>query len=151
MRVLSGELNDVCEYNGDVYAVIDNKIGVIDETIDTENGNQITAILNGKMITPPRRNLLVKQRSFYAKNLIYGAGVLQIGKKVVPLSWLSSSDKAIFDAGEAIVDTTDAIAGESYCRWRKAGGGGCKILQPSLLVNSGAIELMNLDFEYVEV
>lgn len=149
VRTFEHQLNDVCEVGNQVYIAYGNKIAKLDDTTDKDDGKQIMCSLFGKDSVPSRRFIVIK-RSFMAKNLIPGELNFTVGKRTENISF-SASSPDIYNNTDDIMGNTNDIMGNGFTEFRDMGGGGNKSVQTSVLVKSGAIELRQLDYDYVEV
>jgi hypothetical protein len=150
VRTMSHTLNDVCCVGPRVYVAYGNKIGVLDSSVDTDDGVQIqTAITSGTKIAS-KHSILVMSRLFVSQNIIEGVGTIKCGKKVRNLSFDTGSTYA-YDATGYAYDATEYAYQDPYTRSYKVGGGNNKSVNVEILVQNGAISLREMHYEYLEV
>ena len=150
VRTMTHSLHDVCCVGALVYVAYGNKIGVLDSSVDTDDGVQIqTAITSGTKLAS-KHSILVMSRLFVSQNIIEGTGTIKCGKKIRNLAFSADSTYA-YDATGYAADATGYAYQESYTRSYKVGGGNNKSVQVEILVQSGAISLRELHYEYLEV
>jgi hypothetical protein len=151
VRDFSYEVNDLMELDGKIYIAYYNKIGILDETLDTDDDNQIeTVIMGGNKLTS-KHTILVMNRNFVCNNILPGQGIIQCGKKPKPITFQAGSTDIYGDADDIAGSTSPIDVGNAYTRSYKVSGGSCKSVQPLLHVETGAVSLKTFDYKYLEV
>ena len=178
VRTLAHDLSDVCAQANNVYIAYGNKIGVLDDSLDTDDGQQIVTRIKGRNKVASRHSILVMNNLFVCKNRIPGYGSLKCGKKTKTL-YFNADPTYAYDAtgyaydatGLAYVETTYAfgsaqkayyatmlayyatggVGGSEYTRKYKVGGGSNTSVQGEITVYKGAISLVDFHYEYLEV
>lgn len=149
-RTFTNQLHDVCAVGSTVYVACGNKIGVLDSSIDTDDGVQIqTSIVGGNKLTQ-MHSILVMNRNFVSYNLIDGYGTIQCGKKPIDITF-SANSPTVYGNTDDVYGNTDYVYADAYTRSYKVGGGSNKSVQISVLVQKGAISLRQFDYQYLEV
>lgn len=150
VRSMTYPLHDVCCVGRLVYVAYGNKIGVLDGSVDTDDGVQLqTAITSGTKLAS-KHSILVMSRLFVSQNIIEGYGTIKCGKKLRNIIFASDSTYA-YDATGYAADATGYAYAESYTRSYKVGGGNNKSVQVEILAQKGAISLREMNYEYLEV
>lgn len=150
-RELAHDVNDVYDHEKNVYICYGTKIGVLDDTIDTDDGNQIkTSLVSGNRLAP-RLFILLMNYNFITNNIIEGYGTVQISDKTQKVIEFKSSDTKTYYADGKTYDDNDKLYREGYTKVYKIGGGANRNLQFKILVNKGAISIRQFDYVYEEV
>jgi hypothetical protein len=89
-------------------------------------------------------------RLFVSYNLLPGTGSIKCGKKTKTLTFTSDSPYA-YDATGYAYDATEYTYADAYARSYKVGGGSNKSVQVQILVQSGAVSLRQMQYQYLEV
>lgn len=145
-------LNDVSVVGTQIYIAYGNKIGVLDSSIDTDDGDQIQTSIIGKNQLPIKRHLMVRSKSLVTQNRISGYGTLTLGKKPPKQISFGSGDTEIYFDERYIDDADEDIFSEDITPYYKPGGGGGNDnLQYSLLIQKGAVSIRRMDYTYSEV
>lgn len=150
-RDFTYNLNGVVDLDGTVYVNYGNKIGVLDDTIDTDDGVQIkTSIVSGNRLAQ-RLFILLMNYDFVSSNIVEGYGTIQISDRTPKNVEFKSKSTKTFYANEKLFGADKKIFTEEYTKIYKIGGGANRNLQIKILVNKGAISLRQFDYVYEEV
>ena len=135
----------------EVYIAYGNKIGILDETIDTDDNVQIqTSIISGNRLAT-RQFVLIMNYNFVTHNLIPGHGTIGISnKKPKPINFSSKATKTYY-ANEKLYAAKTLMNVNEYTKAYKIGGGANRNVQFKINVQKGAISLRQLDYTYEEV
>ena len=128
-----------------------NKIGILDESIDTDDGVQIeTSIISGNRLAT-RQFILIMNYNFVTHNIINGYGTIGISKKKAkPINFASKAIKTYY-ATMKTINATSKMNTNEYTKAYKIGGGANRNVQFKIHVQKGAISLRQLDYTYEEV
>ena len=149
-RQFTNQINDVCSVGGTVYLACGNKIGVLDSSVDTDDGVQIQTAITGNNKLTQKHSILVMNRNFVTYNIIDGYGTIQCGKKPKTVTFSANSPDIYGDMNDIFGNTKD-IYSDAYTRSYKVGGGSNKSVQLSILVQKGAVSIRQFDYQYLEV
>ncbi|WP_196595314.1 hypothetical protein [Pectinatus frisingensis] len=150
VRTFSANLHAVCCVDKNVYVAYGNKIGILDNSVDTDDNNQIQTAIKGANRLASKHSILVMNRLLVSYNIIQGYGIIQCGKKIKQLIF-STNSPYIYGNTAAIYGNTDYIYADAYTRSYKVGGGSNKNVQLQIIVQKGAISLRELSYQYLEV
>lgn len=150
-RDIANNINDVICVGNDVYIANGNKIGKLDESIDTDDGKQIKmAITSGNRVAQ-RLFLLLMSYSFISTNKISGFGEIAISNKKSKAIRFEESSKKLIHATELLINAKDFLAKQEYKKILKIGGGPNRNLQIKISLAKGAISIRQFDYTYSEV
>lgn len=151
-RKLSHVLHEVVDYNKDVYMAYGTKIGILDERLDTDDGEQIqTSIISGNRLAT-KLFILLMNYDFVAHNIIDGYGNVQISNRTPKQIKFASKDERLNDEdGVLLHDYSDLLSQDEYTKVYKIGGGANRNLQIKIFVQKGAISIRQFDYNYEEV
>ena len=150
-RTFSHTLHDVVNRNKEVYIAYGNKIGILDEFIDTDDGIQIqTSIISGNRVSA-RLFLLLFSYNFIASNIISGEGFITISNKKPKRIEFKNKEIKLVDAINFLSDATEKLYQDEYTKVYKVGGSANRNLQVKIQVTKGAISLRQFDYIYEEV
>lgn len=150
-RTFSYKLHDVVDLDKQVYVAYGNKIAILDDSIDTDDGMQIkTSIVSGNRLAT-RLFILIMNYNFVSHNLIDGYGTLGISDKKAKRVNFQSKAQRIFYANDTLFTANDTLNVNEYTKVYKIGGGANRNVQFKLFVQKGAISLRQLDYTYEEV
>lgn len=150
-RAFSHPLHDVQNLDHDVYIAYGNKIGILDSSIDTDDGTQITtAITSGNMLAQ-RLFILLFNYTFVTSNKIPGYGTVEVSNKKSKGMKFDISDKRLYYETEYLYDANKPLANESFTKFLKIGGGPSRSLQIRIYIAKGAVAIRQFDFSYSEV
>lgn len=145
-------LNDISVVGSDVYIAYGNKIGILNQFTDLDDDMQIQTSIQGKNQLPVKRHLLIRSKSFFAKNLIAGNGSLKLGKKPAVQLTFSAGSPKVFGNTDKVFNNTNKVFASTTTRYYKiGGGGGNNSLQVQIIVQKGAIAIRQMDYSYSEV
>ena len=150
VRTMSYQVHDVYCVGDNVYVAYGNKIGVLDASTDLDDTTQIQTAITGANRLASQHSILVMNRLFVSYNLLPGTGSIKCGKKTKTLTFTSDSPYAYYATGYAY-DATEYAYAYAYTRSYKVGGGSNKSVQVQILVQSGAISLRQMQYQYLEV
>ena len=150
VRTIAYTMHDVCCVGDKVYIAYGNKIGTLDATTDLDDAMQIQTAITGANRLASQHSILVMNRLFVSYNLLPGTGSIKCGKKTKTLTFTSDSPYA-YDATGYAYDATEYAYSDAYTRSYKVGGGSNKSVQVQILVQSGAISLRQMQYQYLEV
>lgn len=150
VRTMAHSLHDVCSVGDSVYVAYGNKIGVLDIATDLDDDVQIQTSIVGANKLASQHSILVMNRLFISHNVLSGIGTIKCGKKTKTLVFSSDSPYA-YDAVEYAYDSIDSAYTDDYTRSYKVGGGSNKSVQVKVLVQSGAISIRDMQYQYLEV
>lgn len=150
-RKFTYSINSVVSVDKDVYVAYGNKIGILDESIDTDDGVQIeTSIISGNRLAT-RQFILIMNYNFVTHNIINGYGTIGISnKKAKPINFASKATKTYY-ATMKTINATSKMNTNEYTKAYKIGGGANRNVQFKIHVQKGAISLRQLDYTYEEV
>lgn len=117
-RTFYWQINDVMVKGNSVYVLYGNKIGQIDDTIDTDDGNSISYILISKRHTPRLKNYILENFNYTTYNFIAGSATLELSEKSYPYTF-SSTDGDIYGDTTEIYGDTSSIVSDQYSRLRE--------------------------------
>lgn len=145
------DVHDVVDVNKNIYVAYGNKIGVLDDRTDLDDGKQIeTSIVSGNRLAM-RLFVLIMNYNFVTHNLIDGYGSVQISDKTPkPVTFASKSTRTYY-ADERTFSANDKLNVNEYTKVYKIGGGANRNVQFKIHVQKGAISLRQLDYTYEEV
>lgn len=150
-RLFTHTLQDVSTVDKEVYIAYGSKIGILDESIDTDDGEQIqTSIISGNRVAT-RLFLLLMSYNFISHNLIPGHGFITISNKKAKRIEFKSKATKLFYATDPLVSATNKLFSDEYTKVFKVGGGANRNLQIKLFVAKGAISLRQFDYVFEEV
>lgn len=150
-RVFTHDLYDVVAKDKEVYIAYGNKIGILDEKLDTDDGVQIqTSIISGSKVAT-RLFLLLFSYNFIANNLISGEGFITISNKTPKRIEFKNKEIKLIEATMDLVDATDKLYQDGYTKVYKIGGSANRSLQVKVQLTKGAISLRQFDYIYEEV
>ena len=150
VRTMAYTMHDVCCVGNKVYIAYGNKIGTLDATTDLDDTMQIQTAITGANRLASQHSILVMNRLFISYNLLPGIGSIKCGKKTKSLTFSSDSPYA-YDATGYAYDATEYAYSDAYTRSYKVGGGSNKSVQVQIIVQSGAISLRQMQYQYLEV
>ena len=150
VRTMSHPVHDVYCVGDNMYVAYGNKIGVLDESTDLDDTTQIQTAITGANRLASQHSILVMNRLFVSYNILPGTGSIKCGKKTKTLTFTSYSPYAYNATGYAY-DATEYTYANAYTRSYKVGGGSNKSVQVQILVQSGAISLRQMQYQYLEV
>lgn len=150
-RKFTHGINAAVNVDKEVYIAYGNKIGILDETIDTDDSVQIqTSIISGNRLAT-RQFVLIMNYNFVTHNLIPGHGTIGISnKKPKPINFSSKATKTYY-ANEKLYAAKTLMNVNEYTKAYKIGGGANRNVQFKINVQKGAISLRQLDYTYEEV
>lgn len=150
-RSFTHDIHDVASVDHDVYIAYGNKVGILDESIDTDDGEQIqTSITSGNKLAQ-RLFLLLMNYTFVTSNKIPGYGSVTISKKKAKAVSFDVSEKRLYDANDPLYTATTMLHNDTYTKVLKIGGGPNRALQIRILIAKGAVSLRQFDYTYAEV
>lgn len=150
-RTLSYALHDVENLDHDVYIAYGNKIGILDEAIDTDDGKQIeTAVTSGNLLAE-KLFILLMSYSFVTSNKIAGYGTVEISNKKAKALQFKVSEKQLYNDTGPLYDANTALANESFTKLLKIGGGPNRSLQIKIYIAKGSVAIRQFDYTYSEV
>ena len=145
------DLNGVVGKDKEVYVAYGNKIGLLDESIDTDDGVQIqTSIVSGNRVAT-RLFILLLNYNFISHNIITGHGFITIANKNPKRVEFKSKETKLINATCELVSATEKLYSDEYTKIFKVGGGANRNLQIKILVAKGAISLRQFDYNFEEV
>lgn len=151
MRSTSHPVSDVLVDGTTVYIAYGTKIGVLDESIDTDDGKQIqTSIVSGNRLAS-RLFLILMSYTFVSNNRIAGKGLITISSKKSKMINFKAGVNKLVDAVEDLEAANDFLDTDEYTKILKIGGGPNRNLQIKIFLSSGAISLHQFDYVYSEV
>lgn len=151
MRSTSYPISDVFVDGTTVYVAYGNKIGVLDESIDTDDGKQMqTSIVSGNRLAS-RLFLILMSYTFVSNNRIAGKGSITISSKKSKMIDFKAGVNKLVDAVEDLEAANDFLDTDEYTKILKIGGGPNRNLQIKIFLSSGAISLHQFDYVYSEV
>lgn len=151
MRSTSYPISDVFVDGTTVYIAYGNKIGVLDESIDTDDGKRIqTSIVSGNRLAS-RLFLILMSYTFVSNNRIAGKGSITISSKKSKMIDFKAGVNKLVDAVEDLENANDFLDTDEYTKILKIGGGPNRNLQIKIFLSSGAISLHQFDYVYSEV
>ena len=150
VRTMSHPVHDVYCVGDNMYVAYGNKIGVLDASTDLDDTTQIQTAITGANRLASQHSILVMNRLFVSYNILPGTGSIKCGKKTKTLTFTSYSPYAYNATGYAY-DATEYVYADAYTRSYKVGGGSNKSVQVQILVQSGAISLRQMQYQYLEV
>lgn len=151
MRSTSHPISDVFVDGTTVYVAYGNKIGVLDESIDTDDGKQMhTSIVSGNRLAS-RLFLILMSYTFVSNNRIAGKGSITISSKKSKMIDFKAGVNKLVDAVEDLEAANDFLDTDEYTKILKIGGGPNRNLQIKIFLSSGAISLHQFDYVYSEV
>lgn len=150
-REFTHDLHDVLTVGKAVYIAYGNKIGLLDESIDTDDGQQIkTSIVSGNRLAQ-RLFLLLFSYNFVSSNRIEGYGSIGISNKRAKIVMFKASSTKLYYADTKLALAVNKLISDDFTKVNKIGGGANRNLQIKILVNKGAIALRQFDYTYEEV
>jgi hypothetical protein len=150
VREFTNQINDVCCIGNTVYVAYGNKIGILDLSVDTDDGIQLQTAITGNNKLTQKHSILVMNRNFVTYNIIDGYGFIQCGKKPKNVIF-SASSPDVYGNVDDIYGNKKFIYTDSYTRSYKVGGGSNKSVQLSILIQKGAVSIRQFDYQYLEV
>lgn len=150
-RRFTHDIHSIVSIEKDVYVAYGNKIGILDESIDTDDGVQIeTSIVSGNRLASGQF-ILIMNYNFITHNIIDGYGTIGISnKKPKPISFAGKTIKTFYATMKTATANIKMNAND-YTKEHKIGGGANRNVQFKILVKKGAISLRQLDYTYEEV
>lgn len=143
-------LHDVCTVGDKVYVAYGSKIGLLDDSIDKDDGKQIRTVIKGGNRLAGKHFILVMNRLLVLHNIVPGYGSIKVGKRAKQLTFGKDSPYAHDAVGEAY-SATEQVFTEDYARSYRVGGGANKAVQVEFIVEEGAVSLRKFHYEYLEV
>lgn len=151
MRKTSHAIKDVLVNGTTVYIAYGSKIGVLDESIDTDDGQQIqTSIVSGNRLAS-RLFLILMNYVFVSSNRIAGKGSITISNKKTKVVDFKAGINKLVDAINDVISADESISGDEYTKILKIGGGPNRNLQIKIFLSKGAIAVHQFDYQYAEV
>jgi hypothetical protein len=117
-RTFAYQINDVMINENNVYVLYGNKIGKIDETIDTDDGNNFDYLLITKRHIPTLKKYILEYFNYMTVNFVPGNANLELSTKSYPYMF-SSTDSDIFGDESEIYGDESPIVSDKYTRIRK--------------------------------
>ena len=109
-RTFYWQINDVMVNGNDVYILYGNKIGLLDDTTDLDDGNHFTYLLVTKRHIPILKKIILEHFNYLSFNKIPGNAVLELSTKSYPYTF-SSTDGDIFgDTSDIYGDITFIVS-----------------------------------------
>ena len=150
-RAFAHTLHDVANLDHDVYIAYGSKIGMLAESIDTDDGVQIkTSITSGNLLTE-RLFILLMNYTFAMSNKIEGYGTIQASSKKAKAITFKASEKKLYDASTYLYAADEKLSTETFTKILKIGGGPNRSLQVRIHIAKGAVAIRQFDYTYSEV
>lgn len=150
-RKFTHNINMAVDVDKDVYVAYGDKIGILDESLDTDDEQQIeTSIVSGNRLAQ-RFFLLIMNYNFVTHNLIPGYGTIGISNKKPKSVTFHGKGTKTYYARSKTYDASEKMNVNEYTRIYKIGGGANRNVQFKILVPKGAISLRQLDYTCEEV
>lgn len=150
-RMFVHDIHDVIDVKKEIYIAYGEKIGVLDENTDLDDGRQIeTSIVSGNRLAT-RLFILILNYNFVTHNLIDGYGSVQISDKMPKSITFASKAERTYFADERTYTADDKLNVNEYTKVYKIGGGANRNVQFRIHVQKGAISLRQLDYTFEEV
>lgn len=144
------DIYDVVDDGNHVYIAYGHKIGVLDASLDTDDGEQIVTRIVGANRLAPEHFILVMKYLLVTHNNIAGEGNVKVGRKAKPVTF-ECGNLSVDKATGGVMYATDCIVSDDYSRWFKVGGGSNRNVQPEITVTKGAVSIRQFHYKYLEV
>lgn len=143
-------INDVVVKGFDVYIAYGTKIAKLDDGIDTDDGSHYVATLASKRYLPKHKKFLMKYINLLTYNFFAGNYVLQVGNKILPVTFGSTGDIAEYDTDIAEYDT-DPVVDNDYTAKKKRTRKRATAIQIVLTVQTGRVAIRDMGVDVVEI
>jgi hypothetical protein len=144
------QINDVICNGNNIYVLYGNKIGRIDDSIATDDGNVVTALLISKRVMPQLKKIIVTHLNYFSYNMVPGNACLQLTSKQYSYSF-SSEDGDIYGDNTDIYGDNTPIVSNQFTLIRKNLQKRLDYLEASITVNAGRIAIHNCSVTVNEV
>jgi hypothetical protein len=144
-------IHDVVVKGFDVYIAYGTKIAKINDNLDTDDGDHYTATIASKRYLPKHKKYLMKYINLITYNFIAGNYILNVGNKVLPVSFINSSDDpADTDSDPADTDS-DPADSSSYTVKKKFTRKRATSIQVVMTVQTGRLALRDMSIDVAEI
>lgn len=144
------QINDVMIKGKLVYVLYGDKIGLLDENTDTDDGKHFTAKILTKRTIPTLKKFIINHFNFLSANFILGDAVLSIATKQYPFTF-SSTGTAIYGNHAAIYGNHTPLVSSKNTPIKKNLQKRVNYIDASLVVNTGRLSVQGLSVNASEV
>ena len=149
-RFFAYPIRDVVVKGISVYIAYGNKIALISDDIDTDDGNHFSATIESKRFLPLRKKYLMKHINLVTYNFFPGNYILTVGNKIMPVSFSSTGDIANTDTDIANTDIDPVTPGD-YTVKKKNTRKRTAAIQMILTVQTGRLAIRDMTIQCVEI
>lgn len=143
-------IRDVVVKGFDVYIAYGNKIGKLDDDVDTDDGTHYSGIIATKRYLPKQKKYLMKRVNLVTYNFLPGNYILEVGNKFIPVTFASTSDIAEYDEDIA-EDDIDPVVESEYTEKKKRTRKRARAIQMVLTVQAGRVAIRDMAIDVVEI
>jgi hypothetical protein len=150
-RYFKYPLRDVATIGTDVYIGYGTKIGKLDDTIGTDDGYDMQAIMASKRYLPKRKKYLMKRVNFITHNILLGDLVMSVGGKIFPVDFTKPSGDIAIEDDDIAIEDSDPVVSNNFSTIRKRTRKRTSAVQVIITVRSGRTAIRDLSIDVVEV
>jgi hypothetical protein len=149
-RTFVYQIHDVILRDNHVYVLYGNKIGELDDNIDTDDGNHFTAQITTRRSIPNLKKYIITHFNYMSYNMVSGDAILDISTKQYIYNYVSQDGDIYGDNTDIYGDNT-YIVSDQFTQIRKNLQKRINYLESRITVNSGRLAIHALTVEVIEV